>query len=316
MPREATVTQDQINAVASEIKAAGGKPTGRLVREKLGTGSMGTIHKLLQQWQAGQVRQADATLTLPPALQRAILDFLGQEISVARAGLETELAEQQQAATDLAGENERQQETIQIQAEALESMTAEKAVAEGRASQLEHDLEMAREEAVRERQAAEAARTEHAKAQLRLEAMPRLEADLQALRTELEKERQGRQQAEQAAAVLAAKLEATERRATESEARERAAQSHAEEARKEAQHGARELADARVAVQAGQARLETAGDRIRALEDRVNDLSGQVIQANAKAQREAENCRHAEESADQLRATLRNLPQGAREEGE
>jgi hypothetical protein len=61
---------------------------------------------------------------------------------------------------------------------------------------------------LRERKAAEAARTELAKSLLRLEAMPRLEADLASLRLELDKERQGRVVAEQQVAVLGAKLEA------------------------------------------------------------------------------------------------------------
>ena len=51
----------------------------------------------------------------------------------------------------------------------------------------------------------EEAKTELAKAQLRLEAMPRLEADLVAVREVLETERKARQQAEQSAAVLAAR---------------------------------------------------------------------------------------------------------------
>lgn len=59
---------------------------------------------------------------------------------------------------------------------------------------------VARDEAARERSGAELARTELAKAQLRLEAMPRLEADLVAVRDVLETERLARVTAEQAAA--------------------------------------------------------------------------------------------------------------------
>ena len=75
-----------------------------------------------------------------------------------------------------------------------------------------------RNDALQEREAAEAARIELAKALLRLEAMPRLEADLGALRVGLDKERQERVAAEQQAAVLGAKLEAANERAGKAKA--------------------------------------------------------------------------------------------------
>ncbi|WP_232484078.1 hypothetical protein [Burkholderia gladioli] len=86
----------------------------------------------------------------------------------------------------------------------LEALSIDKAAAEGKATQLADDLDAAREEAAHERQAAEQARTELAKALLRLEAMPRLEADLAAVRAELDRERQARVAADQSVAVLAA----------------------------------------------------------------------------------------------------------------
>lgn len=215
MGREATITSEQVHTIADAIKAEGGKPTLRAVRERLGTGSMGTIAKLLQHWKAGQERQTAADLVLPPALQRAVLDFMAAELSSARAPLEAELAEQQQTAADLAAENERQADTIADLAEQRDAMAAEKAAAEGKAGQLAADLDGAKEEAARERQAAEAARTELAKATLRLEAMPRLEADLAAIRADLAKERQARIEAEQQAAVLAAQKTDLEGRLTD-----------------------------------------------------------------------------------------------------
>lgn len=59
-----------------------------------------------------------------------------------------------------------------------------------------------------ERAAAESARTDLAKALLRLEAMPRLEDDLNAAREALEKERVARVKADQEAAVVTAKSDA------------------------------------------------------------------------------------------------------------
>jgi chromosome segregation ATPase len=205
MGREAAITLEQVYAVADAMRAEGVKPTSRAVRERLGnTGSMGTVNKLLQRWKATQEREQAAALSLPPALQRAILDFMDTELAAARAALETQLVEQQQEAADLAAENERQADAVEDQRQALERVATEKASAEGRAQQLAADLDGAKGEAGRERQAAESARTELAKALLRLEAMPRLEGDLEAVRAELAKERQARVEAEKRAAVLGA----------------------------------------------------------------------------------------------------------------
>lgn len=218
MGREATITYEQVAAAADTMKATGSKPTSRAIRERIGNiGSMGTINKHLQAWRSGQERQIADALALPPTVQRSILDFMGQELASAKAALESDLAEQQQEAADLATENERQAADIDDKANALTTLHAELATLQGRLGQMETDLAAAKEDADRERKAAEVARIELVKALLRLEAMPRLEADLATLRAELDKERQGRVSAEQQAAVLAAKLEATTDRATKAE---------------------------------------------------------------------------------------------------
>jgi chromosome segregation ATPase len=205
MGRESTISYDQVAAEADAMIANGDKPSARGIRERLGTGSMGTIHRFLQEWREVRRGASDASaMTIPPALQRALLEFMEQELTARLAPAEARLAEQQQAANDLALEVERQAEQIASQADDLARLAEEKAAAEGRATQLDAELAAARKEAVSERQAAEIARTELAKAQLRLESMPRLEADLMAVRNDLAAERQARTAAEQAAAVLTA----------------------------------------------------------------------------------------------------------------
>lgn len=257
MGREATVTFEQITALADAMKMEGVKPTSRAVRERLGnTGSMGTINKLLQRWKSGQERQVSAALVLPPALQRALLEFMDNELTAARTTLETELADQQQEAADLATENERQVLENDSQSEVIETLRAEVSKHQGRAGQLEADLVIARDEAIRERNGAELARTELAKAQLRLEAMPRLEADLVAARAVLDTERLARVAAEQSAAVLSAKLEASDRRAVEAGERTSKIEAAAAQITAKAEAVARELVASNAALQAGQARLE------------------------------------------------------------
>ena len=298
MGRESTITFEQISAVADAMKTEGVKPTSRAVRERLGnTGSMGTINKLLGRWKSGQERQISAALVLPPALQRVLLEFMDNELTAARTTLEAELAEQQQEAADLATENERQVVENDAQAEAIESLRADVAAHQGRAGQLESDLAVARDEAVRERSGAELARTELAKAQLRLEAMPRLEADLVAVRAVLETERTGRQQAEQSAAVLAAKLEAAERRATEADARTTKAEAATAQAAAKAEAVASELVNVSAAAQVNQGRLEST---LRELDA----AKGAMATATAAAEKSGEAAAELREQLEALKAQV------------
>jgi chromosome segregation ATPase len=290
MGREATITPEQVHAIADAIKAEGGKPTLRAVRERLGSGSMGTVATLLQQWRSGQERQTATNLVLPPSLQRVILEFIAAELSAARAPLEAELAEQQQAAADLAAENERQTGTIEGQAGALEALAAEKATAEGKAEQLAADLAGAKEEAIRERQAAEQARTELAKAMLRLEAMPRLEEDLAVMRAELAKERQGRIEAEQQAAVLAAQKTDLEGRLADAKGDIERVSQQLDKVQARAEQQAEALADARVAIQTYLAREK--------------DLAVQIDTARKDADQARAAAQVAGEEAAQLRGKV------------
>ena len=277
MGREATITYEQVDAAADAMKVAGGKPTSRGIRERLGnTGSMGTVNKLLQAWKAAQERQISTALSLPPVLQRAILDFMGQELTGAKATLEAELAEQQQEVADLAMENERQAADIEDKNDTAVALQANLATLQGRLNQIEIDLATARNDALREREAAEAARIELAKALLRLEAMPRLEADIDALRVNLDKERQGRVAAEQQAAVLGAKLEGANERTGKAEA-----------ATIEAVAQARKNGEA-VFLEA--AKVETAKNTIA-------NLTGKLEAMEAQIQRQAEELSIARQEA-------------------
>lgn len=283
MAREATITQEHVNAAADGLRAAGTKPTARAVREALGGGSMATVLKLLQIWQAGQVRAAESPVILPPGLQRALVDFITQEVASAKLELQADLVAAQQANADLITESERQASTIELQVEALESTQAEKAELTGRLAQVESDLSRAGDDAASERTAAEQARTELAKTQLRLEALPRVESEVERLRAELERVTAAKVTAEQSAAVALAKLEAMVDRATKAE-------TAVEKVEKQAQQVAQELTGSRVQVQAQQMALDAA---VREVDE---------ARKTAKMAREAEK-KSAEEAAE-LRGTL------------
>ena len=208
MGRETSITQEQVNAHADAIRATGSKPTARAIREALGGGSMATVLKFLQAWQAGQVKVPESPVVLPVALQKALVDFIGQEVAASKAELQDEILTLQQSNADLIAENERQNSLIESQGESIETLLAEKAELGGRLGQLESDLARAGDEAASLQTSAEEARTALAKAEVRLEAMPRIESDLERLRAELEEQRNLRVEAEQAAAVAEAKLNA------------------------------------------------------------------------------------------------------------
>lgn len=219
MGREAKITYEQVAAVADTMCAANIQPTSRAVRERLGNiGSMGTVNRLLQEWRTTQARRSVQPLALPPALQRALLDFMAQELSAAKTGFETSLSELRHEMADLALENERQGANIEDRTEAEAALRTELDTLKGRLLQTEGELTNARLDVAREREDTAKARIELAKALLRLEATVRLEADLTALRGELEAERLTRIAATQQAAVLDAKLEAARDRVIRAEA--------------------------------------------------------------------------------------------------
>jgi chromosome segregation ATPase len=223
MGRAATITYEQVAAIADRLNAQGERPTVRIVRDQLGGGSQGTVHKLLSQWQVGKGRQPEATLTLPPSLQRTILDFISREMAEQRRELDASLADAQQTASDIASENERLTNDIQELNDAVNAERGRSSLLEGRLEQLQGDLEQnkkesmeaidsSRKNAEREREAADGLRVELAKASLRLEGVPRLEAEIGRLHGELDDERAARHEAERNEAASLASLEATRER--------------------------------------------------------------------------------------------------------
>ena len=210
MGRESVITQEEVNSVADQLRATGAKPTARAVREALGGGSMATVLKHLHVWQSHQVRAPDTQAVLPVGLQRALVDFIAQEVASAKVTLEADLVTAQQANQDLIAESERLAAALEREQSAVKTLQADKAELSGRLGQLTKDLEEVRAEAVAQREAAEHARTEKAKLELRLEGVPRLEAEIERLKVALESERSAKVVAEQQAAVAQARLEKTE----------------------------------------------------------------------------------------------------------
>ncbi|SEI89528.1 DNA-binding protein [Frateuria terrea] len=59
------ITQDQVNAAADALVAAGEKPTVERVRQYLGTGSPNTVTRMLEAWRGTLAQRLKEVLTLP-----------------------------------------------------------------------------------------------------------------------------------------------------------------------------------------------------------------------------------------------------------
>ena len=98
MPRG--ITQDQVNAAADTLVAAGDKPTVEKVRAALGTGSPNTITRMLDTWRNGLAERLQNVLQLPelPAEAGQAMTALWQ-LAVAHAErlLQARLAEDRAA---------------------------------------------------------------------------------------------------------------------------------------------------------------------------------------------------------------------------
>jgi len=247
MVREATITQEQVNAAANALRGAGIKVTVRAVRKELGdVGSQATVMRMLAVWKSNQVQAPESPLALPAALQRVLADYLAQLVAESKVELSTELAEQQQVNIDLGMENERLLSQIDALQAELAASQSERDALVGRAQQQESDLQLARSEAEQERIAAAGVRTELAKALLRLEALPRLEKELTAVRAEAAKERADRVAAEQAAAVATARLEGEARARERIEGELRAVSAREEQANIQIKDLTAQLVDGRL----------------------------------------------------------------------
>ncbi len=264
MPRAATITQDHVNIIANRLKAKGIKPTVRLVIAEHGSGSQGTVHPMLKNWESGN-QPAKEGVMLSSVLVRMLQEHFTQEVARATAEVQVQLADSEEAAGDLARENKAQADQLEQREEEIGKLADGAASLQGRFDQLERELVAVQEDAARLRGDAERAHTELAKAQLRLEAMPRLEADLAAARGERDSERHARIAAERDAAVSVAQKDSLAAHVEEDKARIEALEAQLVAGAERERRQATELTSTRVAVEAGNARLEQADRTIASL---------------------------------------------------
>ncbi|WP_426197690.1 DNA-binding protein [Massilia sp. DWR3-1-1] len=208
MPRLATITSNDVAAIAERLKISGVRPTISAIMDAHGSGSRGTVHRLLREWESSQLQSIVPSAVLPAPIQAALLKLIGEEKSSAIQPLTEKLADSEHAADELARENERLSNWIvELREESL-ALQAAVANGEGRFASLEAEVVEARDSAARERKAAEAARTDLAKAQLRLEGVPVIQKELTDARALVELERERRIAAEQNHGIAIAQRDA------------------------------------------------------------------------------------------------------------
>lgn len=284
------ITFEQVAAVADAIAAAGDRPTLRGVRAQLGSGSLGTIQKHLAAWQSQRRQIVTSTATLPTEIQRVILAEIEREVGAARAELEADLAAVKGDRDALADDNESQSEQIDAQAARLDEIEATSQQQAGRITQLEADLSTAWQATERERGIAEQARQALAKAELRLEALPKTEAEVERLRAALEASQARATAAEQLAAVTAEKLSGVEARLADALARE--------------QQIAKALDEAKKAEKDVTGHAAELGRRLMEAESRARDADKDAKMAAAMARASEARASVAEQAAADLRGQL------------
>ena len=123
MGRESTITFEQVATAVGGIQAYGGKATMRKVREVLGTGSMATILKFMQQLQGGQLSQNQSINdTIYPTIARAISNSIASNVQKATAEATERIADLQNDIDTLIAENERQAAYMNLQAAELSAL--------------------------------------------------------------------------------------------------------------------------------------------------------------------------------------------------
>jgi colicin import membrane protein len=210
----AGVSFDQVAAIADGLVAEAVSPTLKNVRERLATGSFGTIHRHLKAWQDLRPLPMAASIELPESIIHAICSEIDRAKAFARVEVEERLVLTQAEGDELAVFIEMLESELYAQEAAVKNLTADKCTMNCKLQELSNEIELLRRENERERYTAEQARIEVAqlrnKLDLQMEKLVEQAALIDKILNEQEREHQARIAAERDAAVLSSQVE-TER---------------------------------------------------------------------------------------------------------
>lgn len=94
------ITQEQVNAAADALVAAGDKPTVEKIRQALGTGSPNTVTRMLDTWRGTLAQRLQEVIKLPdvpPEVGQAFAEIWRLAVAHAEALARTALTEEQNA---------------------------------------------------------------------------------------------------------------------------------------------------------------------------------------------------------------------------
>ncbi|MBT1536547.1 DNA-binding protein [Ralstonia solanacearum] len=204
------ISYEQVANVADALVAEQLKPTLTAVRERLGRGSMNTIHRHLTTWQGRQKPAARKLGELNPRVLNALGSEMSRMADESAAEAEAALTQALSEMAVLASAGEALEAERDTLAQQLQQVATERDTLAGKAAEQAAEIDRLNAEAERERAELASVRRALAQVELRLEAVPHLERELSELRAQLAAEQATRVAAERAAAVAEAQREAAD----------------------------------------------------------------------------------------------------------
>jgi len=264
---EKKVTFENVAAAAEALIAEGSRASVRKITAKLGGGSPNTISDFLNQWKGGRPVVKAVDIQIDPRINGIIAEQISSAVLHATAAALADKAEAEETLDMIKVSAKESQSLADSLAADLQTSIVQVQILSGQIEQLKADAAETVVALAVERRAAETARVELAKAELRLESFPRIEEEIKQVRAELFTARSLSAELHELAAVAQAKLESEVvlRKSVSTQLAE--ATAAATEAAKRAIVTAEALSHERVAVQAGQARLEAAAREITVAQD-------------------------------------------------
>jgi len=230
----AGITKEQVHAAANQLVAQGVHPSINAVRDLLGTGSNGTIHKHLREWADARPTQKAPEFVLPTDLTNGIGRVIEVEKAKAAKEIQDKLDLAQTQADTLADTVERLEEQLDAEQEAVAALTTERSEQAATIGALRLELRQLELHLQGEQQAKNAAQLEVAGARLKLEAQGK---EITELTTALTEAREAAEVAEKTRRDAEAQRDALQIKAD-------AAQQRGDELARRLQHVEQQAADA------------------------------------------------------------------------
>ncbi len=290
MGRPAVIFYDDVAAAADLMIAKGAKPTQDTVYEALGRkGGMGTLNKLFNQWkEENRPRKvAEVVSTLPLSISKTINEEIERAAADARSEIQLELIDVKAERLSLANELERLSDINGDLEDKITDLATINSELNGKAEQQAGEIKTLKDNVSREQIAAESARIELAKAQIRIENEAKNLADQQVeimrLRALLDAENKAKISAEQSSAVLTSKLESITAILLKAEERTGLFEKENKQLDAEIKRLESEISSARTQISAHQIALDTASRETESVRITAQELKIELKEAQCEA---------------------------------